>query len=405
MFAAIVLVPVLYLIASQVIDSLRRTRPFIDKDLLIRLFWFHAVMSCAYYLYVSVNRSDSVMYFHRSANEYNSWGEAYRTGTKFIDFIAYPLVNYLGFNYAMLMVLFSLFGYLGFVYFYVFLKENVRFKHTLFGYDILVLILFLPNMHFWTASLGKGSLIFLGLGMVTLGMSNTKKYMTLLLVGLVLVYHIRPHVFLFMVGGIGAGYFFGGNRKIPAWQKWTVITGVVLACFLLYKTILTKIGIDSENAVESFNKFTDKRAFELAKSAGSGVDISNYPIPLKLFTFWYRPLFIDSPNALGIFVSTENLLYLLLTAKLFHKQFIGWVRTSSSSVKACIFIFLLSSFALSTTMSNLGIIQRQKSMVMYFLFFVILSFLDYLKLQQYQKQQITLARRKKNMEMCKAVGG
>jgi hypothetical protein len=38
-------------------------------------------------------------------------------------------------------------------------------------------------------------------------------------------------------------------------------------------------------------------------------------------------------------------------------------------------VFFLSSFAMTFVMSNLGIIMRQKSMVMYFAFFVIYYYL------------------------------
>ena len=49
--------------------------------------------------------------------------------------------------------------------------------------------------------------------------------------------------------------------------------------------------------------------------------------------------------------------------------------------------FLLSSFALTFVMSNLGIIMRQKSMVMYFGFFVIYYFLAQEKWQQIKKDK------------------
>mgnify|MGYP006165878603 CR=1 FL=1 len=44
-------------------------------------------------------------------------------------------------------------------------------------------------------------------------------------------------------------------------------------------------------------------------------------------------------------------------------------------VKMSAIAFLLTSFAMTFVMSNLGIIMRQKSMVMYFGFFVIYYFL------------------------------
>ena len=56
-------------------------------------------------------------------------------------------------------------------------------------------------------------------------------------------------------------------------------------------------------------------------------------------------------------------------------------------VKMSAIDFLLSSFALTFVMSNLGIIMRQKSMVMYFGFFVIYYFLAQEKWQQIQKNK------------------
>src|SRR5690606_5316339 len=160
-------------------------------------------------------------------------------------------------------------------------------------------------------------------------------------------------------------------------KKSLIYVGLIGSLLLVQDTILEVAGLnESENLIEDFGDFSGGRADELAK-AGSGVDMSSYPLILKLFTFWFRPLFLDATGILGLFVSLENLFYLLLVYKLFDKQFINFFKQSSSLVKMSAFIFLSSSIALSFVMSNLGIVIRQKSMVMYFLFFVILSFLSY----------------------------
>lgn len=170
------------------------------------------------------------------------------------------------------------------------------------------------------------------------------------------------------------------------YQKLLVFGGSVAAMVLLYDKIMAFSQLDGDNLVQSFNQFSATRSYELSK-AGSGIDISNYPLALKLFTFWYRPLFVDSPGAMGLLVSFENMLYLFLTAKLFQKGFIKFLRQGSALVKTSAVSFLATSFALSSTMSNMGIIIRQKSMIMYFLLFVIVSFLDYKKQLQVQKKQ------------------
>ena len=139
--------------------------------------------------------------------------------------------------------------------------------------------------------------------------------------------------------------------------------------------ILGMAGLEgSDDLVSDFENFADDRAGGLSDS-GSGVDIANYPFPLKLFTFWFRPLFFDAPGILGLIVSVENLIYLLLFVKILKKDFIIFLKKSPVSVKMSLVVFLLSSFALTFVMSNLGIIMRQKSMVMYFLFFVIYYYL------------------------------
>jgi hypothetical protein len=285
----------------------------------------------------------------------------------------------------MMMTLFAWFGYWGFVYFYIVFKENLQFTHKMYGYDLITLFIFLPNMHYWTASLGKGSVIFLGIAMTIYGLSRLDARKIALIIGLLIVYHVRPHVFLFMGVGIILG-IFTGKQKVPFYQKFLVFSGSAAALFFMYDSIIAFVGLDQDNLLESFNQFTSKRSFELAK-AGSGLDTSNYPLILKLVTFWFRPLFVDSPNIIGLVVSFENVLYVFLTYKLFDRKFWGFLKKSSVLVKTSAVTFLATSFALSGTLSNLGIIIRQKSMVMYFLLFVIICFLDYKKSLQVERRK------------------
>ncbi|MGZ5244447.1 MAG: hypothetical protein ACXWEY_00575 [Bacteroidia bacterium] len=284
----------------------------------------------------------------------------------------------MGFSYEMLMVLFAWFGYMGFVFFYIYFKENIKFKHYWQGYDLLFLIMFLPNMHFWTASLGKGSPIFLGIGLVAFGMSNIARRKLPIILGLAIIYHIRPHVFLFTSIGLLFG-LFSGRANVAAYQKWLVFAAGAAALVLTYDQIILFFQFDSENLTESFDTLAADRQYYLSKDAGSGVDLANYPLPLKLLTFWFRPLFVDSPGILGLIISFENLFYLILATKILKGDFIKFMMKGTSLIKSSAVIFITASIALSFVMANLGIIMRQKSMVMYFLFFIVLSYLDYRK--------------------------
>jgi len=375
----------LYVVSVTALQTIKKGKPWFKVSLMKNLYWFHMLFLAIYYIFALFARSDSQDYFTRPQEQYADWFSAYATGTPFIDFVGYPFINWLGFSYEMMMVMFACMGYWGFVFFYVYIRENIQYKHKMWGMDLVSLLIFLPNMHFWTASLGKGSIIFLGLGLAMYGLSDLKNRKIALIIGLLIVYHVRPHVFLFMAVGIVVG-LFTGRQKVPLYQKILVFGGSVGAMVLLYDKIMAFSQLDGDNLLQSFNQFSANRSYELSK-AGSGIDISNYPLALKLFTFWFRPLFFDAPGAMGLVVSVENMLYLFLTAKLFQKGFIKFLRKGSALLKTSAVTFLATSFALSSTMSNMGIIIRQKSMIMYFLLFVILSFLDYKKHLEVMKKQ------------------
>ena len=385
MFGAVVLIVLFYFISVPLLERFRSRLPWLPVKLLQNLYWYHILFALIYYMLTRDVRSDSRTYYYMSM-QYANWFDSYQAGTVFLHFVAYPFTKYLMFSYEMMMVLFSWMGYWGFVYFYIVFRENLRFKHKLFGFDLITLFVFLPNMHYWTASLGKGSIIFLGIAMAIYGLSRIGSRKIALILGLVIVYHVRPHVFLFMAVGILVGVFTG-KEKVPFYQKALVFTGSAVTLFLLYDTIISFVGLDQDNLFDSFTEFSDVRAYELSKSAGSGIDTSNYPLYLKLLTFWFRPLFFDAPSFIGIVVSFENLLYVFLTLKLIDRQFFGFIKSAPGLVKTAAVTFLATSFALSGTLSNLGIIIRQKSMVMYFLLFLILSFMDY-------KQNMRLSKKK-----------
>lgn len=356
------------------------------------LFFYHLFFFGVYYTYTLFNRSDSTLYYERPQWG-DTWWDYFGTSTTFIDFIGWPFINVLGFSYEMMMVLFAWFGYVGFVYAYLFFRENIPIKIRVFNIDFLVLVLFLPNMHFWTASLGKGAPIFMGLMMFAYAIKKPKNRWVVLILGSLFIYYIRPHVFLFVAAGTIMG-LMTGKEKIAFWKKVVIYGGMLGALIIVQDTILGVAGLDeSEDLIEGFDKFSNERANSLSDS-GSGVSMANYPLVLKLFTFWFRPLFIDAPGALGLIVSFENLIYLLLFFKILKKDFISFLKKSPVSVKMSITVFLLASIAMSFVMSNLGIIMRQKSMVMYFLFFVIYYYLA----QKKYDRIVKLKRRRKALE-------
>jgi len=373
-----VIFTLLFLVVATyvLLTALVKKHSFLNKKLLQYVFVYHLLFAVVYYVYATYNPSDSKLYYDVTRLMDFNWMESLNTTNGIVHFIAYPFVRFLSLSYESVMLIFAWFGYVGFVYAYIFIRENIPMDIKVFKkYDLLTLLLFLPNMHFWTVSLGKGSVIFMGLMLFTYAVKVPKKRLPTLLLGGFLVYMVRPHVMLFVLVGVMGGLLLGKER-ISGGQKFLIIVASLLFLAAASSSILAVANLEnSENVIEDFEEFADSRSTGLSKSAGSGVAMTNYPLPIKLFTFWFRPLFVDSPGALGIFSSIENLVYLLLFAKIMNKRFVRFIKQAPYMVKMAAITFLLTSFAMTFIMSNLGIIMRQKSMVMYFAFFVIYYFL------------------------------
>jgi hypothetical protein len=380
----VILLMVLFFLNEQIYRRIAATVPGASISLLRKLFLYHLLFAGIYFTYASFSPTDSKHYFNVLNQLDVSWLETIPMLNWGVFFLEYPFMKYLGFDYQMCMLLFSWFGFIGFVYAYLFFTENIKEKVVVFGkYDLLNLILFLPNMHFWSGSLGKGSVIFMGIMMFIYSVQFPKKRLIPLLLGAFFIFSIRSHVMFFMVVGVMFGVFFGSDQKLSKGAKFFLVLSGIVFIYLASSSILAVANLDkSENLVNDFSEFASIRSEGLSENAGSGVDMSNYPLVLKLFTFWFRPLFFDAPNVLGFFSSFENLIYVLLFFKICNKGFLKFIRKSSSVVKMSAMIFLLTSFAMTFVMSNLGIMMRQKSQVMYFGFFVIYFYLADKKIRQ-----------------------
>lgn len=384
MLGGIVIILIGGVISFLFIDHLKRKYAFVNARLLKTLYGYHLLLTGAYYVYVMFNPSDSKAYYYKVMGDYRgeSWIDFYGTSTTFIEFIAYPFIRYLGFSYESVMALFSILGFFGFLYFYIFFRENIRFNHRLFGFNLITIIFFLPNLHFWSSSLGKGSIIFLGIGLFFFGISNIRRRILPLIIGAVLIYHIRPHVMLVILVSSILGFIFT-TRGVGLTWRLVFLTAAAFSLVYIYQEVLMLVGLDEEQIFEEGLDMTH-RATELTK-ATSGVDITSYNLPMKVFTFLYRPLFVDAPGVLGLIVSVENVFYLLITLMLFGKlRSIKFLLTGNFLIKTCFMSFITVTIALAQISGNLGLAMRQKSQIMILFLFVVVVFLDEQKLHQWR---------------------
>lgn len=352
-----------------------------DKKLLQNLYFFHLFMGFVYFTYVQFNRSDSRGYFRAVIFDEKgiNWFDYFSPGTPFVEWSIWPFIKFFGFTYEASMALFCFFGFIGFYFYFLFFKERIKFKHQFFGVDLLTIFLFLPNMHFWTGSLGKGSLIFMGIGMFTYGLNKFNTRWVPLLLGAFIIWGIRVPILLVMVMGAAIGFFIGAKKLSGGQKALGIIVGIV---GLVYSAQFTSSFLQLDE-INDVGAYFDNRGNELSRNAGSGVNIQNYNFVQKIFTFLYRPLFIDGVNALGLVVSVENLFLLIMTFKLFSVKAIKYLLKADYMVKMSIIAYIGASFGLSSIAGNLGIVIRLKTMIVYFMLFVVIQYMDDEKMKKY----------------------
>jgi hypothetical protein len=336
----------------------------------------HLLLFIVYILYASVERSDSEQYWY-STSLPSDWSYWWGTDTTFIKWLTWPFSNFLGLSYESCMLIFAYLGLNGVILFYLAAKENIQLPPSSINsrYSLVEWVFLLPNIHFWSASIGKGPTMLFGIGMIIYGLSRFQKRFLVIIIGALFVYHIRGHILFLIVLGAGAGLFFT-LKGVKWYYKMLMIMTVVLV------TIATVDNMGKYTGRNDLNVFGSTKFQQRALSnttATSGVDLGNYNQVQKLFTFWYRPLFIDAPGFLGLVVSFENAVYVFFTIALIRYGLVNWKRWNGW-FRISFFIFIFGSIALSQIAGNLGIAMRQKAQIMP-LFFIL-----YCKAMTYKKR-------------------
>jgi hypothetical protein len=389
------------IIGFVVINFIVANHQSLNKRFLFLLLFYHSVLAITYYLYAISNPSDSHQYYNNVKENYGGaqWFDFFGTGTDFIEFLLYPFVHAFGLTYESSMIVYAFFGFLGFVYFYIFFKERITAGPRLFGFDGISIIFLLPNLHFWSASIGKGSVIFLAFGLFFYSLKNPLKRIIALLIGGWLMYQVRPHIFFVVLIAIALGYTFS-TKGVNIALRVVILAVAGFVLLNIYDDILVITGFEDESV---FDPLVAHRASELAK-ATSGIDITSYSLPEKLFAFCFRPLFFDAPGILGFIVSFENLLYLVLFIRILAPSHLKNLFLGDAIMKTCFLTFLGVSLALAQITGNLGLAMRQKSQVMILMMFVVLKLLDIDKLAILKKSKLKrerLEKMKKQLELAK----
>lgn len=366
-----------------------------DRKFVTNLFFYHILFGIAYYFYVGSNAAD--------ANIYWGYPKKYvlkdififvRNGdaTKNVMVLNYIPARLMDLSFFTGSMLYAFVGYIGWVFFYRIVKENVPDLYTLstvkvLGFRVFPWIFFLPNLHFWSSGIGKDSLLFLAVAFFFYSFKDIKKRWGYMLFAVLISLFFRPHILVFLMASAGAGAFLDSSMK--AYQRILIMTVFSIGFLLMYDFFLNFLNLESLDAASIESFASDRQASLSTDRTGSAVDVSNYPLILKVFTFLYRPLFFDMSGILAIFASLENLFLLIFTIKIFRSQPIKVFKKSKVILKSMVMFLIIGSIGFSMILGNLGIMLRQKTP---FIMMLIIFGFWALSLKQAKKEGVDIIR-------------
>lgn len=322
-------------------------------------FLFHTAMSMCYAAITLHGVADAQGYFISAFNQ-TEWGQDFGIGTDAIALLQYPLIHFFGLNWFACFLVYNLLGYIGIYLMFKVLWDlsgnNSKVK------KIILCILFLPGMNYWTSSIGKDSLMMLGIGCLVYASQKWETRLPCLILGCIVAGLIRPHVCAVVVLSILLAFLFSKTRKWVLLKIILVVIGIGIGIASL--SFLTKfVGVTEL----SLDMFEAKEKFYNSANSGhnSSVDISSYNIGEKMFLYLFRPLFFDAKNILMWIASIENLILLLFFINVLNRKNIRFcLKNQSFLIRFNVIYAISGTLLLSFACSNMGIAMRQKTMVL-----------------------------------------
>lgn len=367
LFHAVILLLTVWLVVGQLSQS--GMQAFYRRVTWV-LFVYHLLCSLVFHHYIRQYGGDSLGYWTLTADtsqEADTWSEHWGLGTFFLQWINYLPSRVLGLSYASGNFLYACFSFLGFA-------KLVEMGYRAWGTNTgsawshtWVLLLFLPNSHFWTAGVGKEALLWVGLVYALACIQDFGRYVPGLL-GVVISFAVRPLNGAVLLLLFAVRLVFAKTTQLPGKWIWVgilALLGVGAGYRLIYQMHMPGLTL---SALEEFS--TGQFAFLEGFGAGSEFPMHTYSWPRRLWTVLFLPLDSGNGSLWHLAAALENAFsLLLLVIAIIHWGWAG-VKVSFPSFLLYGMAFgLLLTITYGLTLNNLGIIMRMKSF--YMLFFLL----------------------------------
>lgn len=381
--------PLIILLGFVFIKRFRKQISKSDFSTLKKLWGFHLLVAVGFYFFTRNGGGDAWGYWMRSKTMDSAefWQFLLtEIGTYFIYALNYIPANILGMGFFANTLLYSLFGFMGFVYFFIIVKETIPYNFRLGKFWVFPLIFFLPNLHFWSSGVGKDSLLFFCIGMFAYALLNLSKRFILIIISLGLAFFIRPHMVLFMLLSFGLAYAIHSNLNII---KRLFFAGFLLAgSAVILPSVLEFVKVD-EITTENVEKFSEEKSALLSRENTDSRLSQSSSFPAKLFAFYFRPFFFDVNGIPALIASFENLILFILGIKVLRRKPYLAFKKAPFIIKGFIIFMIIGSIVFSLSLGNVGIMIRMRNMFLPGFIIFILWALSYAQERKLKAQKTT----------------
>lgn len=358
-FYQVLLTACILILSSTICLLFARTR--IDIIYIFFLYIWHTVFSYRYYITTVQGGGDAIVYYRHSIKAATLVPSP---GTEFVKYMTTYFTRGLGLNYLNTTLVYSLFGAIGLTLFYLSLKKHLKIMPWYWG-----LIVFLPSLSYWSSAIGKDAISFLSVCILLYAVTTAKRKNLLCGISILLMLMVRPHVAFMIVGSFV--FYFIVQSKAHIILKLIILPFITFGSIILLNYATEYAGVD-EASVSGVAEFYDSRQ-GINNHGGGGIDTSSMSLPLKVFSYMFRPLPFEASSLITFIASIENSILLL--------SFIYLIYSARSRLKLLIegknlwltTYVVFASIILSYGLSNLGIAARQKWMFMPILIYLLIE--------------------------------
>ncbi|MFO7826937.1 MAG: hypothetical protein R6V72_23590 [Cyclobacterium sp.] len=339
---------------------------------------YHLLFALFFYGYILHYGGDSSRYWELSSfpgKEAGTWSSYWGTGTAFIQWINYPFSRILDLGFFSGCLLYAGISFLGFAGAFDLIKDQFQANKGTWPGKYGLLVLFLPNVHFWSAGPGKEGLLFTGLVLVLLGIKYFPSRAWLMVPGLLLTLMVRPIQGLVLTIAVLAVLPFHPALKLYRKKLLPWAGSLIFAIFayrwiqgsLVYGFNFKWIGmiIDWQNAyLDSF-------------AGQSSIPMRDYSLPEKFMALWFRPYLWEVKDFWTFAAALENTLVFLVAIPgiwvMAKRKFKIRIPTS---YRVVLLYGALMSVIFILALNNLGILMRMKSIFTLFMVSFLLGLVD-----------------------------